>query len=292
MKSPHLLHVAVTGRALFDLSEADTVYREKGLAAYLEHMVKLRHKTLNPGPAFWLLKALGALKHPTTGENLVYLTLLSQNHAEAGMRLLYSTLKHGLNIDRTAFTGGAPQVPYLRALNADLFLSFSASDVKAALSSGIPAAHLLPQFQPNTLTTQVRIAFDGDAVVFGDASDRLYRKHGYARFLKHEMDKASIPLPAGPFKRFLAKLNTLQKTFPPDQCPIRTALVTARGTHVLIRPLLTLESWGLRVDEAVGLDGTSKEQALKAFSPHIFFDDQAPNCAVASTVAVAGHVPY
>ena len=285
------LSVAFTGRALFDLGSADLIYQEKGLPAYLDEMKRNRKKTLKPGPAFHLIQALANLKDPKTGENLVYLTMISQNHAEAGIRLLYSIKNHKLRIDRTAFTGGAEQVPYLKGLGADLFLSFSTNDVQQAVKAGIPAAHLVAAFQPNKETKQVRIAFDGDAVIFGDVADKLYKKKGLSEFLRSEQAKAHIPLPEGPFKHLLARINKIQAAFPTGKSPIRTALVTARGSSVLLRPLLTLEHWGLKIDEAVGLDGTNKAHALQAFAPHIFFDDHPKNITHASLVTVAGCVP-
>jgi 5'-nucleotidase len=291
MNKNETLHVAFTGRTLFDLKDSDQIFKNKGLEAYSRHMLATRKKILKPGPAYQLIKTLGELKDPQ-GNHLVNLTLLSQNHADTGIRLLYSIQAHGLRINRTAFTGGAPQIPYLKAFGADLFLSFNNSDVINASAGGIPSALLIEDFKPNAQTKQLRIAFDGDAVLFGNQSEKIYQKKGLASFRANEIKHYQKPLAAGPFKTFLSKLHAIKAKFPKNESPIRIALVTARETSVLLRPLLTLESWGLQIDEAIGLDGSNKAQALQAFAPHIFFDDNKTHVENSSKVTTSGLVPW
>lgn len=290
-KSKKLFVVAVTGRALFDLDAADKIYQKQGLQAYLKHMRQNESKVLQPGPAYHLVKALNAITSPQTGENLVSINLISQNHGLSGMRLLHSVVEHGLAIDRVCFTGGESQVPYLAALETDLFLSFSESDVVSALKQGIPAGLFLRKWQPSEDTANVRIAFDGDSVIFDNKSEAVYQKEGFAAFLAHERKRVQTPMSEGPLKRVLECVCAIQKHFPPNEAPIRTALVTSRGAEVLLRPLMTLRSWGLEVDEALALDGYSKAGALKAFKPHIFFDDHVGHCEDASEVATSVHIP-
>lgn len=181
-KAKKLFVVAVTGRALFDLDKADRIYQEKGLQAYLDHMNKNEGKVLEPGPAYHLVKALNAIACPNTGEKLVSVNLISQNHGISGIRLLHSVVEHGLAIDRVCFTGGESQVPYLTALETDLFLSFSETDVVSALKQNIPAGLFLRRWQPSEDTASVRIAFDGDSVIFDNKSEAVYQRQGFMAY--------------------------------------------------------------------------------------------------------------
>jgi 5'-nucleotidase len=283
--------VAVTGRALFDLSMADRTYKQHGLDSYLKHMRKFEDKVLEPGPAFHLINALNQIKDPATGDSLVSIHLVSQNHCSAGTRLLHSIAQHNLVVEQLYFTGGANQTPYLEVINPDLFLSLSPKDVSTAITSGIPAARLMEEWPAEADTDQVRVAFDGDSVLFDNKSEAVYQQHGLQAFLKYEKLHASTVLGAGPFKRVLARLCALQSLFPVNQAPIRTALVTSRGGATLLRPLLTLQAWGLSVDEAMGVDGHSKVGSLQAFRPQIFFDDHPVHCTSASKVSAAACIP-
>lgn len=285
------LVVAVTGRALFDMSRADTIYQKEGLQPYLAHMHAHRDELLEPGPAFHLVKALNRIRDPQSGEPMVSINLLSQNHALAGLRLLLSAREYGLELERTCFTGGASQVPYLSSMDVDLFLSFNEGDVGHALSQGIPSALFLSKWQPQADTEQVRIAFDGDSVLFSNESEAVYQEKGLEAFIAFEQQHLFEPLNAGPFKRVLECVNAIQRAFPPNRGPFRTALVTSRGTQQLLRPLMTLRSWEMEVDEAIGLDGYDKTGALEAFRPHIFFDDHPEHCERASSVATAARIP-
>lgn len=278
-----ILTVTVTGKTLFDLKKADNIYKEYGAQEYVKYMVSIENDTLEPGPAFYLIKALNSIKHPKTQTPLVKVTIVSQTPPNASVVIQNSIDKHNLSISQYAFTGGRPQFPYIKAFNSDLFLSFNPKDVTLAMKNGIPSALLLEKWaEPDSLNDEVRIAFDGDAVIFSDESEKYYRAEGLDKFIAKEKKDSNIPMREGPFKKFLSKLHEIQLAFPYEKCPIVTALITARGGRVLKRPLITLRHWEIDMNVAIGLDGVSKKSAIEAFKPHIFFDDRKSNCEDAS----------
>jgi len=217
--------------------------------------------------------------------------LLSRNSADTGLRIFNSIHHHGLRITRAAFTSGESTHPYVSAFGAHLFLSADADDVRSALEAGDAAATILPSAKKVQYTEQVRIAFDGDSVLFSDEAERIYQEHGLYAFERNEAIAAKTPLPAGPFKKFLKTLNRIQTDYPVDSSPIRTALVTARGAPSHERAIRTLRDWNIRVDEAFFLGGLPKGEFLDAFGADIFFDDQHGHCDSARQFVATGHVP-
>lgn len=288
--NPHaLLNVAVSSSALFDLAEADAVFRKDGLDAFCDYQRTRETVPLGPGPAFGLIRTLNKLKGPN-GEFLVNIQLVSRNCCNSGLRILQSMRHHGMHLDRAAFTNGAPHMDYLRAYQTDLFLSTNQDDVVTALSKGHTAARVYPDI--HTLDTdQLRLAFDGDCVLFSDEAEKIYTTEGFDSYVRHEVSNEGRPLPAGPFFSFLSKIHAMQKLFPAGQCPVRTALVTARTFPTNIRPIATLRHWGIQVDESYFLAGNDKTETLRVFNPHIFFDDQAKYCDRAAAVVPTAQVP-
>ncbi|HEX8029212.1 MAG TPA: 5'-nucleotidase, partial [Vicinamibacterales bacterium] len=187
---------------------------------------------------------------------------------------------------------GAPVWPYVRSFGAQLFLSANPESVKSSLDAGIAAATILPSKAPTASSDQLRIAFDGDAVIFGDESERVSQEDGLAAFHANESERAHEPLSGGPFKGFLAALHRLQQAFPVEDSPIRTALVTARSAPAHKRVILTLREWGVRLDEALFLGGRDKGPFLQAFGADIFFDDSRDNVENARRHVATGHVPH
>jgi 5'-nucleotidase len=219
--------------------------------------------------------------------------LLSRNSSDTGLRIFNSIQRHGLDIRRAAFTSGAPTWPYATSFGADLFLSANPDSVRRALEAGVAAATILPSPAPAHRQEQLRIAFDGDAVIFGDESERVSREQGVEAFGRHERERAREPLSGGPFRNFLDALHRLQAAFPAgDAAPIRTALVTARSAPAHERVIRTLREWGVRLDEALFLGGRDKGPFLEAFGADIFFDDSEHNIASARDHVAAGHVPH
>lgn len=286
------LVVAITARALFDLAESHELYEERGLEAYRHHQVERENEFLAPGIAFPLVRKLLALNDPAPAAPRAEVVLLSRNSADTGLRIFNSIEHYGLSISRAAFTGGAPTAPYVASFGAQLFLSANPDSVSRALESGIAAATILPAKAPRIASDQVRIAFDGDAVIFGDESERVSQEQGIDAFHRNEVELAGEPLSGGPFRGFLAALHRLQEAFPADASPIRTALVTARSAPAHKRVILTLRSWGVRLDEALFLGGRDKGPFLEAFGADIFFDDSHANVESARGYVAAGHVPH
>ena len=328
---PDKLVVAITARALFDLEDSHGLFERDGVAAYSDHQRRHENDVLAPGIAFPLVRKLlalntGGLSRPSMASEAlgllpvapaqpprVEVILLSRNSGDTGLRIFNSIERHGLDIVRAVFTSGAPTYPYIQPFGAQLFLSANPESVRRALEHGVAAATILPasaqaprhaalqpaqrveypeQANNETAHDQLRIAFDGDAVIFGDESERVSQESGLDAFAQHERERSDQPLSGGPFRDFLAALHRLQTAFPAENSPIRTALVTARSAPAHKRVILTLREWGVRLDEALFLGGRDKGPFLQAFGADIFFDDSSRNIESARRHVTAGHVPH
>jgi 5'-nucleotidase len=288
------LIVAISSRALFDLSESHQVFETQGVDAYRDYQVAHENDILEPGVAFGLARKLINLNATLGDRGRVEVILISRNSSDTGLRVLTSAHHHGLDIARAAFTGGASPYRYVSAFGAHLFLSADPSDVRLALNAGCAAATVLPAALPMEPDEddQVRIAFDGDAVLFSDDAEKLYRQQGLDVFNASEFAAAHEPLPGGPFKGLLVAIHQLQALFPAEGAPLRTALVTARGAPSHERVIRTLRAWDIRIDEALFLGGLDKGRFLAAFDADIYFDDQRVHCDAASQHVATGHVPH
>ena len=290
-KDSDTLIIGVSSRALFDLRESHHLFETRGLEAYADYQVANEDQLLQPGVAFPLVKKLLALNEDGMDHPRVEVILLSRNSADTGLRI-FNTIEHfGLNIERAAFTNGVSPYRYMEAYGADLLLSTNASDVRKALEQGYAAATILPGSASSQDGGQLRIAFDGDAVIFSDEAERVFQEHGLETFSDSEREAANQPLSGGPFKGVLEALHKIQSAFPIDDNPIRTALVTARSAPAHKRVVLTLREWGIRIDEALFLGGRSKGEFLKAFGADIFFDDQQVHIDSAREHVPSAHVP-
>lgn len=290
------LVVGVSARALFDLSEADDIYRKKGAEAYVAY--QMAHETDIPqkGPGFGLIKALLELNKLPVGKERVEVILISRNSPDISLRIFHAISHYGLDITRAVMTSGKPVAPYLDAFRPDLFLSVCEEDVQYAIDTGIPAGVITMEgaaagFQGEE-TTQVKIAFDADAVLFTEDSEILFQDKGLEAFERYEAKNARNPLPEGPFAHLLKVLSRMQQEFSPQASPIRTALVTARSAPAHERVIRTLSAWNVRIDEAFFLGGIDKQAILKAFGAHIFFDDQLVHTTAAAKVVPAARVPW
>lgn len=286
------LVVAISSSALFDLRESDRVYREDGVAAYAAYQIAREDEPLAPGDAFKLVRKLLAINDRLNQFERVEVILLSRNTADTGLRVFKSIEHHNLPIRRAAFTGGNPPYRYMKPFGCQLFLSTHQQDVIDALNLGMAAASIVGGPGPMDSDDELRFAFDGDAVLFSDDSERVYQEQGLQNFLASEQASANEPMIGGPFKPFLAALHSLQQEFDPSDCPIRTALVTARSAPAHERVIKTLRSWGIRLNESLFLGGLGKAEFLREYRADVFFDDQAEHCRQASEVVATGHVPH
>ena len=288
------LTVAITSRALFDLEHSHALYEREGVEAYQAHQRAHEDAPLAPGIAFPLVRKLLALNVGTPADApRVEVILLSRNSSDTGLRIFNSIRHHRLAISRATFTSGAPTWPYIRPFGAHLFLSANPESVRRALEHGVAAATILPAAAAQTWRDQLRIAFDGDAVIFGDESERVSQEQGLAAFHDHETTRAREPLSGGPFRGFLDALHRLQAAFPAgENAPIRTALVTARSAPAHERVIRTLREWDVRLDEALFLGGRDKGPFLQAFGADLFFDDSKHNVENARQHVATGHVPH
>jgi len=288
------LVIAISSRALFDLSKSHEIYENHGLQAYSEYQIAREDEPLDPGEAFPLVMKLLALNDQLPEQSKVEVVLLSRNSADTGLRVFNSIQHYSLDISRAAFCGGQSPWRYITAFGCKLFLSNEAEDVRYALDCGVAAATLISRkgSAADTETDQLRFAFDGDAVLFSDEAEKVYKQDGLEAFTANEIAAAKRPLAGGPFKPFLSALHHLQQAFPPTEAPIRTALVTARSAPAHERVIRTLRAWNIRIDESIFLGGMDKAEFLRAYQADVFFDDQQTHCVSAAEHVATGHVPH
>lgn len=285
------LVIAISSRALFDLAESHRVYEEEGLEAYQNYQITREEEPLQPGDAFTLVNKLLRLNE-LLEESPVEVILLSRNSADTGLRVFNSIQHYGLSISRAAFCSGDSPYRYISAFNSHLFLSTDGADVRQALDLGVAAATILPSNTSASQQDQLKIAFDGDAVLFSDESEQIYKDSGLEAFTDNEQKAADQPLSGGPFKPVLAALQQIQMAFPVGESPLRTCLVTARSAPAHERVIKTLRAWNIRIDESLFLGGLDKGGFLQAFDADIFFDDQQGHCDSARNHVATGHVPH
>lgn len=303
------LVIAISSRALFDMRDSHAVFETDGLDAYSKYQIAREAEPLAPGVAFPMVEKFLRLNNAGDGDGdggqKVEIVLLSRNSADTGLRIFKSIEHNGLDITRAAFTGGQSPYRHVKSFGAHLFLSADPADVRRALESGVAAATVLPPPENTVADADVaagagapgaplKIAFDGDAVLFSDEAEQLFRARGKEAFNEAEKQKARAGriLPGGPFKNLLAALHTIQKTYPADATPIRTALITARSAPAHERVIKTLRAWDIRIDESYFLGGMPKGEFLRAFGADIFFDDQIKHCDSAREHVPTGHVPH
>ena len=284
------LVVALSSRALFDFEDENRVFEEQNHRAYMAVQLERLEQTAPPGVAFPLVKKL--LSFNSDGQHRVEVVILSRNDPVSGLRVLRSAEGNGLSLTRSVFTRGRAPYAYLRPLGAHLFLSAHESDVRSALEAGYPAAQVFAEsvVDANRHPEEVRIAFDGDSVLFSDEAEKIYQAEGLSAFETHERQNADRSLPPGPFKPFLLALQRLQAAGEGLPVKVRTALVTARSSPAHERAIRTLMGWNVVVDEAMFLGGLEKGPFLREFEPDFFFDDQRRHCDSAVSAGPTGHV--
>lgn len=286
------LVIAISSRALFNLEEENAIFDEEGLESYYKHQLENLDNPLEKGSGFRFVQNLLSINNKFDNK-LIEVIILSRNNAATGLRIGRSIEHYDLEIERTGWTAGTPVSRYLESFKVDLFLSAYAPDVEDAVNTGVAAATILPHTPITTEESDmVKIAFDGDAVIFGDESERVYQEEGLEAFIAHERENAKNPLSQGPFFKFLKTISEIQDKFPMEGSPIRTALVTARNFSTHERVLGTLEGWGVRVDEAFFQGGVQKYEVIKAFGADIFFDDQDTHLEDTSKETPSAKVPY
>ena len=284
------LVVAISSRALFDFEEENRIFDPLDPKPYMQLQLDKLDIPAKPGIAFPLVQKLLAFN--SVDARRVEVVMLSRNDPVSALRIFNSAQAAGLQLERGVFTQGRPPFGYLRALGAHLFLSANEQDVRDALALGFPAARVLTNSVAagTNFPTEVRIAFDGDAVLFSDEAEQVYQAGGLAAFQVHETTKAELPLSDGPFKPLLTALHQLQRQADASGMRIRTALVTARSAPAHERAIRTLMKWNIAVDEAMFLGGLEKGPFLREFEPDFFFDDQTGHVNSAARHVPAGHV--
>lgn len=284
--------VAISSRALFDLDASHRVFEEQGLEAFEAYQRLHENELLQPGIAFDLVHKLLALNADSPAHPGVEVVLMSRNSADTGLRVFNAIEHYDLGVIRAAFTNGASPHVYMEPFGAQLFLSAHEEDVRDALAAGYAAATLIGAPPGRKSNRQLRLAFDGDAVLFSDDSEQIYQRDGLDAFVEAERRDADQPMLAGPFKPVLEAIQQIQSAYPMQDNPIRTALVTARSAPAHKRVILTLREWGIRIDESMFLGGRKKGEFLRAFGADIYFDDQMVHVQSTGEHVATGHVPH
>lgn len=289
-----VLVVGISSRALFDLEHENELFDKEGLDKYTNFQLEKINEYPKPGTGFRLVKNILSLNDESK-ERKVEVLILSRNNAMTSLRITKAIEHYKLDITRSAWTGGESITRYLAPYKVDLFLSAHEKDVQEAINAGFTAARIY-KFKRNNSENRndkkkIKIAFDGDAVLFSSESEKIYQEKGLDEFLRHEQENVLKPLPEGPFAPLLKAIAKAQSNFSPDHAPIRTALITARNAPAHERVIRTLHLWNVRIDEAHFLGGVSKHEVLEAFGADIFFDDQDAHCSPASQVVPTAIVP-
>jgi 5'-nucleotidase len=289
----HLV-IGISSRALFDLEMENKLFEEKGLAEYNQYQNEHQEDILKPGTGYRLVKKLLQLNNYYEGDKKIEVIVMTKNYAEISLRYTQSIEHYGLDIRRSVWTGGTPITKYLKPFKVDLFLSANSVEVQEAIKAGFAAARIydFPNHEDEDNNDPIRIAFDGDAVLFSDESEKIYKEGGIEAFLDYEIKNAKKLLPEGPFARLLKAISYIHKKFDPKNSPIRLGLVTSRGSDTHERVIRTLRNWNVRIDEAFFLGGIEKYEVLQAFGADIFFDDQDLHCSKSSKVVPTALVPY
>ncbi|HVM93502.1 MAG TPA: 5'-nucleotidase [Terriglobales bacterium] len=286
------LVVAISTRALFDLAEEHQAFLEGGLDSYKKLQREKENVVLKPGTGFPLVQGLLAINNKLK-DPAVEVVVISRNDGDSGLRIWNSIAAYGLNISRASFCGGRNADRYFDAYQCKLFLTAEPADVCSVIANGGAAALVFPP--PSGFLhdrNEVRIAFDADAVIFSDEAEQIFKEKGLAEFQRNERDNARVPLSPGPFKPFLQAVASIQSQFKTGDCPLRTALVTARNAPAHERAIRTLRDWNITVDEMHFLGGIDKSGVLQIFNPHIFFDDQQSNLSACSKKLPSAQVMY
>ncbi|MCR5415631.1 MAG: 5'-nucleotidase [Pseudobutyrivibrio sp.] len=287
----NILTIGISTRALFDLEFENEIFCNGGARDYVKYQVEHESEVLKKGPAFSLIEAFLNL-NKLQDEPVCQVIIMSQNSADSSLRIFNSIEYYGLDITRAALTTGGSIIPYLGAYGVDLYLSVNERDVRKAIEAGVAAALIPTRYEGrDERISQIRIAFDGDCVLFDSESECIFQKEGLEAFGEHEKVRAFEPLKRGPFANLLSLISKIQSLYDIEDSPIRTALVTARSAPAHERVIRTFRYWGVRIDEAHFLGGMEKTEVLRAFDADIFFDDNEDNIKAASNIVLAAKVP-
>ena len=294
------LVVAVSSTVLFDLSKEHDIYVKEGLEAFRRYQKEHRHDIPRPGVGFPFVRRLLKLNNlAPEGEHPVEVVVLSRYHADDGMRVMDAVAAHGLDITRAFFMAGRKPYPFMEAVNASLYLSTNAEQVREAVGLGYPAGTVLPcAVEDDEGDEQLRLAFDFDGVLVDDEAEKVYKQHGDLKeFREHELAHRDEPLGAGPLAPLMQRLAHLQELDAAREergkgRMLRVAIVTARGAPAHERLVNTLSALGIAADEVFLLGGIEKKRVLDILKPHLFFDDQLVHLAPVAASVPCAHIPF
>lgn len=294
------LVVAVSSTVLFDLSREHDIYLNEGLDAFRAYQREHRHDIPKPGVGFPFIRRLLMLNRLAPDEHPVEVVVLSRYHADDGVRVMDAVANYGLDISRAFFMAGRKPYPFMDAVNASLYLSTNAEQVREAVSLGYPAGHVLPCLaSDDAADEQLRLAFDFDGVLADDEAEKVYKSTDLGQFQQYELENKDRPLGPGPLTALMRRLAHFQeldaslvKADSSRQRLLRVAIVTARSAPAHERVVRTLSAWGMEADEVFLLGGIEKKRVLDILKPHLFFDDQMAHLAPAHASTPCVHIPF
>lgn len=295
------LVIAVSSTALFDFSNEHDLYLRLGVDEFRAYQRTHRTDIPDPGPAYLFIKRLLNLNNIYAAERPIEVVILSRNHADAGLRVMDAVKAYGLEISRSMFLAGATPYPYMKAVNAVLYLSTDKKEVYAAVNNGYPAGYVLPcKHIPNDDDLQLRIAFDFDGVIASDEAEVVYKESGNLdMFHEHERQFKEKPLQSGPLMPLIQRISEFQKlerqkaqNMEEYTQALKIAIVTARNAPSHERMMTTLQEAGIDPDELFLLGGIEKRNVLDILKPHLFFDDQIGHLESAAEDTPSVHIPF
>lgn len=293
--------VGVASSALFDLDASNAVFEKRGEKGYREYQEQNIDETLNPGVAFPFIERLLSLNDLSDKQSpLIEVIILSRNDPETGLRVMRSVKAHNLQISRAIFMQGRSPYKFIGAMNMSLFLSANERDVQEAIGLGFAAGKVVGKPAPHQEGRDLRIAFDFDGVLADDSSEVVMQtSKDLDVFHANETANMSVPLPEGALSEFLRGINRIQDIEeelvardPSYNRRVHVSIVTARNAPSHERLVRTLNSWGLRVNDAFFLGGIKKARVLRVLKPHIFFDDQINHLTASADEVPSVHVPF
>lgn len=295
------LVVAVSSTVLFDLSREHEIYQTQGLEAFRRYQQEHRHDIPKPGTGYPFIRRLLMLNELSEEDHPVEVVVLSRYHADDGMRVMDAVQKYGLDITRAFFMAGRKPYPFMEAVNASLYLSTNAEQVREAVALGYPAGYVLPcEVEDDNQDEQLRLAFDFDGVLADDEAEQVYKStNDLEQFRQHEVENRNRPLGAGPLTPLLHRISQFQKldaqrvlNDASKKRLLRVSIVTARSAPAHERLVNTLSALGMEADEVFLMGGIEKKRVLDVLKPHLFFDDQLVHLTPVAQSTPSVHIPF
>ncbi len=136
------LHFAFDGDAVLFSDEAERIYQEQGLDAFVTSEKNAADKPLTGGPFKPFLSELHQLQSELPKKiSPIRTALVTARSAPAHERVIKTLRAWGIRIDESLFLGGMNKANFLKAYGADVFFDDQAAHCESA-SKVVPAGHV------------------------------------------------------------------------------------------------------------------------------------------------------